>query len=231
MKDSTDLIQRAVLEISRSQKDSPTEVGQTKDNSQTGSAQTTNYDLIDTINQIFSLFSINYHNQFYAAFTDENTEAQAKKLWLETLKNFPCQTLLLAANIAIKKSDFLPTLHKMLQYCLQAQESTLPDAHTAYVEACNARHPKQNQSWTHPIVYFAGKHSNWHFLATQEESKTFPVFKRHYEDLCEQLAQGCTLPKIEAHPLPENVETFLTKDENAERMKTLKRSLGWDDIT
>ena len=183
-------------------------------------------DLIDTINQIFSLFSINYHNQYFNAFKDENTEVQAKKFWLESLKTFAGNTLLLAAQKSIRESSYLPTIHQMIRYCRHIEGNCFPDCHAAYREACNATSPKRNYRWSHPVVYFAGRNCNWHFLASNSEATAYPVFKGHYEALCEQLVQGLELPAIEPLALPENSEVFLTKEENIERLATLRECTG-----
>jgi hypothetical protein len=55
--------------------------------------------LIDAINQIFALFQVNYHNQYYSAFGD-NTKSEnlAKKLWLAKLERFSASTICDAAE-------------------------------------------------------------------------------------------------------------------------------------
>jgi len=74
-----DLIQKVASEIAASSTRSPTAAGQ-------ASAEPASPELIDSINQIFALFQVNYHNQYYAAFGD-NTKSEnlAKKLWLSKL--------------------------------------------------------------------------------------------------------------------------------------------------
>ena len=72
---------------------------------------------IDTINQIFALFRINYHNQFYSAFTDTALLNQAKRLWLESLRYYSTECLLKAARQVIEQSEYLPTLNKMIEAC------------------------------------------------------------------------------------------------------------------
>lgn len=181
---------------------------------------------MDTINQVFSLFSINYHNQFYNAFRDQKTEAQAKKLWLESLGEFSEKTLLLAAKKAIRDSNYLPTIHQMISYCRHVEGTHFPDAHAAYVEACTAAQPKQNYHWSHPVVYFAGKQCGWFFLANNSESVAFPVFKNQYNELCEQIAQGVRLPAIEPLALLETSEAPLPKQENVKRLAALRKSAG-----
>ena len=148
-------VERAVRDIEASSKNSPTAAGPAK----TGTLNAEqNAELIDAINQVFALFRINYHNQFYAAFSDTTLLDQAKRLWLETLGNFGEGIILAAARSVIEQSEYLPTINKMLDACDQ-QLITLgiPGAREAYLEACNAPGPKIVQSWSHPAVYHAGK--------------------------------------------------------------------------
>jgi hypothetical protein len=150
---------------------------------------------IDTINQVFALFRLNYHNQYYKAYEDAQQLAQAKKLWLESLDEFAIETLLLGARRCIEESEYLPTLHRMRECCLAAQASVLglPDAHTAYLEACRAPRDRESHAWSHPAVYHAGLATGWALLASTTEATAFPVFARHYAAVCARLRAGETL--------------------------------------
>ena len=70
---------------------------------------------IDAINQIFTLFRVNYHNQYYKAFSDTETLVTAKRLWMESLGHFDTEALLRGAKHAIESSEYLPTLKKMIE--------------------------------------------------------------------------------------------------------------------
>ena len=184
-------------------------------------------ELVDAINQVFALFRINYHNQYHSAFGDVNTVNQAKRLWVESLQRFAPETILRAAKQAIEQSDYLPTLHKMLTYCRGTpQQHGLPDVHSAYMEACRAPSPKAEQKWSHAAVYHAGRESDWFFLANNPERLTFPVFREHYQRLCEKVVAGETLPEPEMKRLPEQSATTLSKEENLERLHKLREEMG-----
>jgi len=101
----------------------------------------------------------------------------------------------------------------------------LPDAHSAYVEACCAASPKAAQAWSHPAVYHAGQASDWFFLASSPEPVTFPVFERHYRRLCEEVMNGTQLKAPRTPALPETTETPLSAEENHKRMDALRREL------
>ncbi|GAB1255828.1 hypothetical protein NBRC116494_03300 [Aurantivibrio plasticivorans] len=187
---------------------------------------TTGDELIDTINSVFALFRVNYHNQYYAAFGDTQLLNQTKKLWFESLKRFTPQQILQGAKLAIEQSEYLPTLHKMIVFC-QGDPSSygLPNPHQAYVEACNAPNPKTLQRWSHAAVYHAGRACGWYFIASNPEHIAFPVFKQHYQEWTDRVLNGEVLPDIEVPKLPSDTATPLSKDENRSRMKAMRESL------
>ncbi|NNC55716.1 MAG: hypothetical protein HKO07_08355, partial [Pseudomonadales bacterium] len=148
-----------------------------------------NANQIDAINQVFSLFRINYHNQFYAAYNDTETLNQAKRLWLQSLATFKQQTLLVAARDIIEQSEYLPTLHRFLAVCDRV-ELKLPSVRDAYLEACTASLPLANKRWSHPLVYHAAKAAGWNFLRSQSEKQALPVFSEHFVRLARELRAG-----------------------------------------
>ena len=169
---------------------------------------------IDAINQVFALFRLNYHNQFYAAYPDNQQLDQAKRLWLEALANFPPEQLLRGARYALESSEYLPTLNRMLDSCGQALEDMgLPDARSAYREACNAPVPRTAQPWSHPAVYLAGRDAGWHFLSSEPESRTWPAFRRRYQDYCRRAMAGEQLQLPAPDSPPEEYGEPATREE------------------
>ena len=68
---------------------------------------------------MFALFRLNYHNQYYAAYPDAEQLNQIKKLWLESLQDYPVEQILKGAKHALEHSEYLPTLNRMLECCRQ----------------------------------------------------------------------------------------------------------------
>lgn len=223
MQDSNDLINQ----VAKQMKQSANPVAAAQPSSSQQRSQTPPSDSqIDAINQVFTLFRVNYHNQYYKAFSDTETLVTAKRLWIETLGHFNAEDLLRGAKRAIETSEFLPTLKKMIDCCQGDMSSHgLPDAHNAYIEACQAPSPKAEHSWTHSAIYHAGKMSDWHFLGNNTERIAFPVFERNYKQLCERILHGETLPAPEIKALPEKIEKPLSGAENHQRMEELRKSL------
>ncbi|WP_346837550.1 replication protein P [Microbulbifer sp. SAOS-129_SWC] len=173
------------------------------------------------LNEVFGLLKLSYHNQFNAAFSDTETLNHAKRLWLESLSAFSPAEIVAGAKRAIRQSEYLPTVHKMLTLCA-AGDNGLPDARTAYREACNATSPKANFNWSHPVVYHAGRESNWFFLANNSESVAFPVFAEHYRKLCARVLEGEKLAAPQQLKLEENPGKPLSKAANAQKLAALR---------
>jgi hypothetical protein len=229
MQDSKTLIQRVAQEIEASQKTSPTAAGHGdsyKADQSFGRERIISDAHIDALNEIFALFRINYHNQYYKAYSDDSVLSQIKKLWLESLSQFAPETILRGARKVIEESEYLPTLHRMIRACQGDPEKFgLIDAHRAYVEACRASSPKAAYRWSHPAIYHAGCASDWFFLANNSEKIAFPIFERHYLKLCERVMNGEELPAPNTIALPQTIETPLSKEENKKRMEELRKHL------
>lgn len=206
----------------------PTEAGQTNPNKSQNNA-TANDVMIDAINQVFALFKLNYHNQFYKAFTQSRDLNSTKRLWLESLQKFTPDTLLRGAKSIMQTSEFLPTLHTMIKHCEAQSLQALPNAHSAYIEACRAPSPKADYVWTHPAVYHAGKKTDWYFLQNNPERVAFPIFKQAYQDICERVMRGDKLTQPNALKLPAEPEPKIDKKISEEHLSKLKAFLSDDE--
>jgi hypothetical protein len=196
-------------------------------NGQENQAQEKRSAMIDALNQVFTLFRLNYHNQYLKAFGNAAEVNEVKRLWLEMLRQFDAATLLAAAKSVIESSEYLPTLRTMILHCERASRSPqLPDAHSAYLEACLAPSPKAAFDWSHPAVYHAGQRCDWFFLQTQAEVVAFPVFREIYEEFCQQVRRGVDLAKPLAPALPEPVTEPLPCAQNQQKLKALRESLN-----
>jgi Replication protein P len=226
MQDSNPLIQQIAQELEASSKTSPTEVGRGNAQQQSRREYTASDAHVDALNEIFALFRINYHNQYYKAYSDTQVLSQIKKLWLESLSQFTPELILQGARKVIEESEYLPSLNRMIRACQGDPEKFgLVDAHSAYVEACRAPSPKATHHWSHAAVYHAGCASDWFFLASNSEKNAFPIFERHYLKLCERVIAGEVLSAPNIAALPETIETPLSSQENQKRLETLRKSL------
>ena len=179
---------------------------------------------VDAINQLFTEFELAYHNQFHKAFGTSEQIIMAQQLWLNALSDIAPQRIIQGGRRAIKRSEYLPTIHSIRKFCFPSPEELgVPDSHSAYIEACRAPSPKNEQPWSHPIVYLAGQASDWFFIASNSEAKAYPIYKHNYDLLFERLLNGETLELPVHKALPESISKPLSKEENREKMRAPAR--------
>lgn len=190
----------------------PTPAGQTREKG--------SQDQKEAVNAVFSLFRVNYHNQYYKAFPDTETLNTIKKLWLNSLGQVSAEAILAGGERIIQRSEFLPTLAQMLQACCVDNEGKpLADARSAFIEACNAPSPKSENDWSHPLVYHAGRKTGWHRLASSDENRSFPMFQQQYQNLLEAVMRGEELPAIEDKTETESDTKTASLDRDAARVR------------
>jgi hypothetical protein len=176
---------------------------------------------------MFAEFELVYHNQYNKAFSTPEKLGYAKKIWFSNLSHIAPERIIAASHRAIRESEYLPTVKGILKYCEPDDtELGLPDSHSAYLEACRAPNPKAEYNWSHPAVYHAGKASDWYFLANTGEAQAYPVFRRHYETVCQRLRNGEQLALPPREALPEHISNPLTQDEQKAKMREMRRKLN-----
>jgi hypothetical protein len=219
MQSGKDLAEAAVRALAASSKTSATAAGPSE-------APARDAARVDAINQVFALFRLNYHNQYYRAYEDAGQLAQAKKLWLDSLAEFPVEVILLGARGCIEGSEYLPTLARMRECCDGALLRTmgLPDARAAYREACLAPEPRAAFAWSHPAVWHAACATGWSLLSGAPEKIALPAFERHYAETCRRLRAGEQL----ALPAPPETASHAGAAPDFDRQRAALRKLRED---
>ena len=137
------------------------------------------------------------------------------------------EQILRGAKHAIETSEYLPTLNRMLECCTASLGALgLPAAHEAYLEACNAPSPKSAQPWSHAAVYLAGRDSDWFFLSSEAEKRTWPVFKEHYRRWCTAVLKGETVEIPAPEALEQKAGTPMTQEEKQDALQALREATG-----
>jgi hypothetical protein len=180
---------------------------------------------MDVIDRLFAEFELVFHNQYNKAFPTPEKLHYAKKLWFDYLREYSPAAILAAGRQAVRESEFLPSIATLLKHCGGAGMQGLPDAHSAYREACMASSPKTDYHWSHLAVYHAGKASDWHMLASRPENQALPIFARHYRELCERVARGEQLVDPAVRRL-DKVSAPLGREENRKKLRQLRRDTG-----
>ena len=176
---------------------------------------------------MFALFRLNYHNQYFAAYQDNSQIQQVKKLWLESLIDYPVEQILRGAKYAIENNEYLPTLNRMHECCQQGlTEFGLPNARDAYIEACRTPSPKSAQNWSHAAVYLAGRDSDWFFLANNIERMTWPVFRENYQRYCGRVIRGENVEIVAPEALEQQHSEVLEPDGQLAELAKLRDRTG-----
>lgn len=222
MPDSRELVQQVVQGIAASSRSTLTPPGRNEPSRKPATEAH-----VEALNQVFALFRLNYHNQYYAAYPNDEALRQIKKLWLESLSDYPVEHILRGARHAIEHSEYLPTLNRMLECCQQGMADLgLPTPHDAFVEACRAPSPKSAQRWSHPAVYLAGRDSDWYFLANNTERTSWPVFREHYAGYCARVLRGELLELPAPAVLEQLPAKPLSAEEQLSRLRKLREQTG-----
>lgn len=183
--------------------------------------------LAEAINQVFAIFRINYHNQYFAAFADTSSLNQAKKLWIQALNNLPIDSILTTAKNVVEHSEYLPTLKRFKTECEQIAFQ-IPSIHDAYLEACNATGDKLSKKWSHPLVYHAGKACGWQYLQSQPEKVSFRLFEEKYSYLTESLCRNSNLLSLPAQsnkPAKAKTKQTMSDEDKQKKMNEIKALL------
>lgn len=178
------------------------------------------------MNQLFAELETAYHNQFYKAFPSESALNAAKQAWLFQLAHYHPEQIIASGRQVIRESEYLPTLHKIIQGCATAaMPHGMPSTREAYIEACMKPQPKRDQTWSHPAVYIAGRETGWHMILGESEKKVLPIFSYHYQMLVERVINGEDLDMPIPKALPAHIDNFLSPEENKAQMQKLRESL------
>ena len=169
----------------------------------------TKSEFIKTIDALFLKMELAYHYQFYKVFGTDEKLREGKKLWALSLKNIHPDTIIQAVENVISSQSYLPTLTDLLKACKNVNEDNgLPSVEEAYMEAKKSYSPRRKYSWSHPIVYFAGKSLGWNILNERDTSETFKSFRSIYFNLVKKVLNGEELKIKNSQQIKDNRKIF-----------------------
>ena len=182
---------------------------------------------IELVNLIFTQLEVTYHNQFHKAYPDKNSLNLAKQLWLTQLERFDEKNVFESVSKLITTSDFLPTLSKVINSCIESKlkSNGIPNVNYAYKEACHSRNNFEKFSWSHPIIFYIGSKTGWDYLWTQAEKETFTEFKLNYDLLVNEYLEGKKFSKPKFPELPKTLRVKLDKKSQLKKIQDLKNKL------
>ena len=182
---------------------------------------------IELVNLIFTQLEVTYHNQFHKAYPDKNSLNLAKQLWLTQLQKFDEKIVFDSVGKLITTSDFLPTLSKVINYCIESKlkSNGIPNVNYAYKEACHSRNNFEKLIWSHPIIFYIGSETGWDYLWTQPEKETFKEFKLNYDFLVNEYLDGKEFSKPNFPELPKTLRVKVNKESQLKKIQDLKNKL------
>ena len=169
------LSQENIQKISKQEK--MTQLGQTK-------LASTKEDLIKSIDSLFLKLELAYHYQFYKVFGTDDKLKEGKKLWALSLKEQSPNVILEAVENVISTQSYLPTLTDLMKACIEINKiDGFPTVEEAYIEARKSYQPRKSYSWSHPIVYYAGRSVGWNQINEKNSNENFNTFKKVFNSL------------------------------------------------
>ena len=160
-----------------SKREKMTTLGQKKSTS-------TKEEFITSIDALFLKLELAYHYQFYKVFGTDEKLKEGKKLWALSLKEQSPNVILEAVENVISTQSYLPTLTDLMKACIEINKiDGFPTVEEAYIEARKSYQPRKSFSWSHPIVYYAGKSVGWNQINEKNSNENFNTFKKIFNSL------------------------------------------------
>jgi|TARA_Y100000746_G_scaffold82344_1_gene69466 hypothetical protein len=160
-----------------SKREKMTTLGQKKSTS-------TKEEFITSIDALFLKLELAYHYQFYKVFGTDEKLKEGKKLWALSLKEQSPNVILEAVENVISTQSYLPTLTDLMKACIEINKiDGFPTVEEAYIEARKSYQPRKSYSWSHPIVYYAGKSVGWNQINEKNSNENFNTFKKVFNSL------------------------------------------------
>ena len=146
---------------------------------------------IKSIDNLFLKLELSYHYQFYKVFGTDHKLQEAKKLWAQSLKKYPPESINAGIEIVIESNEYLPTLTEIIKACSASMDSiNIPSPQEAFIEAQKSSSPRQSYPWTHPIIYFAAREVGWELINSPNSTNVFQVFSKIYLRLAKEDNSG-----------------------------------------
>lgn len=140
---------------------------------------------------VFTRFMAIYGHKFKSAFETETEMRIAKREWALSLGGYSEAELVAAVNCAKETLAWAPSISEFLHILQDLNQAFgLPDVRQAYREACMHAATPSRHSWSHPLVYAAGRATGWFELRSESEQHSFPLFNYHFEILSRRVRRG-----------------------------------------
>ena len=159
------------------------------------------------VNDLF-LFLKNSYSSFKNGLKTSAEVAHAKREWSRTLieNGIVTQEAIFIGKQAVRKlgGEWAPGPSDFCKMCIPP-ELNIPSPTQAFYEAANGSTHPSKVSWSHGIVYQAGKKAGWHMLRGEVAGISQPAFTEIYKDMTRRMHMGeVFLPPIQAAKTTKN---------------------------
>lgn len=168
----------------------------------TKSEKTLNEEATELVNQLFKIL-ITQVSYFAFKSQDDNYMSFIKREWVKTFiaNNMDNEKIKRGIEKIRKAQDEIKNITpiQFVGLCMiDPSDIGAPETRKAYLEACRLSHPCETvKNWSHVVVRYAAQKTGSHFLRTEPESKTYPVFEQNYREACEMFADGRIMQTLE----------------------------------
>lgn len=150
---------------------------------------------------IFARFMAIYGHKFKSCFDTPEELRLAKREWASSIAGIPEQVLVASIEVCKERYAWMPTVSEFLKTAREVTNNDgIPSAYIAYNEACQKADKPSQQTWSHPVVYHAGRATDWFKLRCEDENEVFPLFEYHYDQFVQRFRAGesLDLPVVKA---------------------------------
>ncbi len=152
---------------------------------------------------IFARFMAIYGHKFKSCFETQDELRIAKREWALSLGAYHESQLVAAVDQCKETLAWMPSISEFLAILEQLGAGDgVPSVRQAYQEAARYADRPTQHSWSHPVVYHAGRATEWFRLRSEEEKEVYPIFSYHYELFVRRYRQGEVLDQ----PVPKAIE-------------------------
>lgn len=162
------------------------------------------------VNMIFARFMAIYGHKFKSCFETQDEIRIAKREWALSIVAFSESQLVTAVDRCKETLAWMPTISEFLKILetIGAGDG-VPSVRQAYMEACRYASQPTQHAWSHPVVYHAGRETEWFRLRSEEERVVYPVFSYHYEMVARRFREGEVLDQPHAQGITDNRDATL----------------------
>ena len=182
---------------------------------------------LSKVDLIYRFFKVSYQSRFTASIKTKEDITDWKRVWSLAVHQFDLKHIQRCLYDIVKDYYWPPSPIEFAEFCkIRLSGKEMPCAEFAYSEACNNSASPSRSQWSHPVVYWAGKHVGWYALRMSDKASIFPLFNSTYERMKADYIND-RLP-----PIPDGCAQNSAHEESAmaEKLTTKRMNTGVNEV-